>query len=176
MIIEQITMTDSLDDRRFGWTAGTKVWKVYCPTCNPIQADGFQPYQLFLKGESALGCVKDHYCAKREPEDRYSEEWLKWADSESGRYLFPAAHRYARELNRIPYEHRARAMAVAHTHMNLLGGRMSDALSQTVSTLIDIDFAETWAETEARRYRELDQQARQIKFQAAVAEYAKEGM
>jgi hypothetical protein len=146
--------------------------RYFVPTCQICYPDGFPSAGTYYREErKAQYEARTHVCSTPAPEPQYSDEWCDWADSESGKIRYPAAHKYSSYLRQIPFEHRSRAIAIAHTEMNLGGGRMSENLYYVVQELKDKNYGETVAEKTAREYREQDQAMRNATFQAQVATY-----
>lgn len=100
-----------------------------------------------------------------EPADLYSDEWLEWAKQHSPSR---GERNSASYLQRIPFEHRQRARAIAWSIMNRHATNFSGAVADAVAELQRANYGETLTERQGREWREREQERRQAAWQAEV--------
>ena len=103
--------------------------------------------------------------APTEPSPRHGDEWLTWAAKHSPS---KGEQRTAHMLSAVPFEQRGRAVALAHTIVNVTGMRYSDAMWDAVAELKRAGYAETVTEREVRLEREQQKELRDAKWIAQV--------
>lgn len=105
-----------------------------------------------------------------EPEVRYSDEWLDWA--EQG-HAGTGSRRTAPMLREVPFEHRQRAAGLAHSIMNRVQTNYSGAMHDAIAELRRANYGETITERQGREWREREQERRQAAWENEARAFAR---
>ena len=104
-----------------------------------------------------------------EPEVRYSDEWLDWA--EAG-HAGTGSRRTAPMLREVPFEYRQRAAGLAYSIMNRHATNYSGAMHEAIAELRRANYGETLTERQGREWREREQARRQAQWDKDARAFA----
>jgi hypothetical protein len=107
--------------------------------------------------------------ATTEPEVRYSDEWLTWAEAGNAGIGY---RRTAPMLREIPFQHRQRAASLALSIMNRVSTNYSGAMSHAIQELKEADYRETATERHGREWREREKARRQAEWDKSARAFA----
>jgi hypothetical protein len=105
-----------------------------------------------------------------EPEVRYSDEWLDWA--EAG-HAGTGNRNTAPMLRNVPMEQRQRAVGLAHSIMNRVQTNYSGAMFDAIAELRRANYGETVTERQGREWREREQARRQAEWENEARAFAR---
>jgi len=160
-------------DRKYGH-AGSTLVDPYTEERNGhlylVSATQYGSHAILCEGIVDVAFDAEVPSTPTEPEVRYSDEWLDWA--EAG-HAGVGQQRTAPMLREIPVEQRQRAVGLAHSIMNRVSTNYSGAMWDALAELRSANYGETVTERQGREWREREQERRQAEWDREARAYAR---